>query len=300
MRIRHIVFHGIRGLDGLKKDLPRSSSADLTVVYGRYRSGKTTLLDALAAAKEAVGEYGSPESRWSGLVGPVGVAKVQLDWELSAAEQTRMAFGHSLVSTESILGKPTPSDAPAALVGILSHAGDSERGSVHYLHDTRDLDGPLSFGADDASLRNRLTTRNSKFADLYDLLDQPSRGPARNLASARLTELCPGLEIAGLRRVGTGFTIMLLDRRTNEERPFETLSRSERQAFLVALYASRAPIVDSVVLLDSPEIGFGDGAVELIRALLRWTTQTQLIVATSLHVVRSMPEVSNVVELASS
>jgi hypothetical protein len=299
MRIRHFSFMGVRRLDGLKKDLPRSSDTDLVVVHGGRARGKTTFLDTLAVAKEKIAEYGSADSRWDGVVASsAGAAKVAIDWEASESERSRMGLSDALLSSESILGSArSPADAPIGLRGLLSDPGDATRGSVHYLHDSRQLDGPLSFGADDAAFRQRLTTRNSKFGDLYDLLDQGEKAEARARASARFAELCPGHEIVGLKRFGTSFYPMVKDP-SGAVRTADKFSASERQAFLLALYTSRTPIVDSLVLVDAPEIGFGDlGAVDYVRALLRWTLNTQLVVATASDAVRTMPEVAHVVEL---
>ncbi len=297
MRIRGFHFMGVRGLDGLKKDLP-VSEPDLVVVYGKQATGKTTFLDTIAAAKEAVAEYGSPDYRWDSLPGSHGVAKVSINWEASPNEQTRFALADNLLQSESVLGRGGDKpEYPVSLVGILSEPGEAERGSIHYLHDSRQLEGPISFGADDAALRSRLTTRNSKFADLYDVLDQPEKAQAKQLASDRFGELFPEYEIAGLRRYGTSFHMTVIHKPTAIQRSFETLSTSQQQAYIVALYTAKRPIVDSIILLDAPELGFGDGATDLVRALLRWTTKTQLIVATGSAAVRAMPEVSHVVEL---
>lgn len=301
MRIRGFTFSGVRGLDGLKKDLPGSDS-DLVVVFGKQGAGKTTFLDALAAAKEAVAEYGSPDSRWDSLPDSRGIAKITINWEASSNEQARFALADPLVQTESFLGRRggEPVEYPVSIVGMLGEVGEGERGSVHYFHDSRALEGPIDFGADDAALRNRLTTRNSKFAELYDLLDQPEHAATKGLASTRFNELFPRLELGGMRRYGMSFHVMVQDKEGGAQRTFDTLSTSERQGLIMALYTARRPIVDSVLLVDAPEIGFGDGAVDLIRALLRWTTKTQLVVATASGAVRSMPEVSHVVELPSS
>ena len=301
MRIRHFSFLGIRGLDGHRHDLPRTSDTDLTIIHGGFASGKTSFLDALAAAKENVAAYGSPDSRWDGLVGSsTGAAKVQIQWEASDTERALYGLDDALLSSESILGRGMGAeDHPVALKGLLGEDGDATRGSVHYLHDTRNLDGPLSFGSDDAGLRLRMTTRNSKFADLYDVLDQSDKTSARALASQRLGELCPNLEILGLKRFGTSFYPIIVERDSRAERRYHSLSTSEQQAFLLALYTAKKPIVDSVVLVDAPEVGFGDGAVECVRALLRWTNRTQLIVATGVAAVKAMPEVSHVIELRS-
>lgn len=290
---------GVRGLDGLSKDFP-SKEPDLVVVHGAFDKGKTTFLDTIAAAKEKVAEYGSPDLRWDSLVGSSsGSAKVRIDWELSEAERSRAGAEETLLSSESILGTALmPPEHPKLLQALLAERGDADRGSVHYLQDTRELAGPLSYGASEASASERLTTRNTKFADLYDMLDQPQYAAARELANKRFAELFPQLEILGLKRSGISFVPALRNRETGAERTYHTLSASERQGFLYALYLSKSPIVDSVVMLDAPEAGFGDeGAVAVVRALLRWTARTQIIVATASAAVRAMPEVGHVVEL---
>ncbi len=300
MRIRFFSFMGIRGLDGRQQDLPRSRDLDLVVVHARFARGKTTFLDTLAAAKEKVGDYGTPDARWDMLPAESGgSAKVRLDWETSEAERARAGSGDLLLSAESILGKATIApEHPRLLRALLSQRGDAERGSVHYFHDTRDLAGPLSFGAEDTAASERLTVRNTKFSDFYEVLDQPQYAHVRALAAQRMSELFPALEIVGLRRHGISFAPILRHRETGAERTYASLSSSERQGFLAALYTAKAAINDSVFLLDAPENGFGeDGAPELVRALLRWTTRTQIIVATSSNAVRSMPEVAHVVEL---
>ena len=300
MRIRHFNFVGIRKLDGLVADLPRKHDTDLVVVHGERASGKTTFLDALAAAKERTSETGAFDGRWDALPAPgAATAKVAIDWELSDEERNRMALSDPLLSAEVILGGSRgAADYPIALRGILGQQGDATRGSVHYLHDSRALEGPLPHGADDTAFRQRLTTRNAKFGNLYDVLDQSSLASARALATQRFAELCPTLAIDGLRRFGTSFGPMIRDQERGESREADKLSASERQAYLIALYTARRPIVDSVVLVDAPEIGFGDaGAVDLVRALLRWTSRSQLVVATASDSVRNMPETAHVVEL---
>lgn len=300
MRIRFFSFIGIRGLDGWQKDLPRAKDVDLIVAHGRFGRGKTTFLDTLAAAKEKVGDYGPPDGRWDTLpTASGGSAKVRIDWETSDTERARAGSGDLLLSAESILGRaPVTPEYPRLLRALLSQRGDAERGSVHYFHDTRDLAGPLSFGAEDTAANERLTTRNTKFSDFYDFLDQPQFAHVRTLAAQRFSELFPQLELVGLRRQGISFVPLLRHRETGVERTYGSLSTSERNGFLAALYTAKSPITDSVFLLDTPELGFGeDGAPELVRALLRWTSRTQIIVATSSAAVRAMPEVGHVVEL---
>ncbi len=300
MRICHVSFNGVRGLSGRTFNLPRTRDTDLVVVYGPPASGKTGLLDTLAAVKERIADYGAPDGRWDSLVASGASAKIKIQWDANDDERTRFGIQDNLLSTEVVLGHAAGvARHPVALQGILSQPGSATQGSVHYLHDTRDLEGPQSFPSDDGGLRLRLTTRNGKFSHLYDMLDQPEYGPQKRLATDRLLELCPQLELVGLRRVGTSFYTRLRDVRTNEERRYDSLSMSERQAMILALYTSFSPIVESVVLVDTPELGFGDAAVAYLQALLRWTTRTQIIAATGVSAVRAMAEVAHVIELVS-
>jgi hypothetical protein len=299
MRIRFFSFMGVRGLDGLQKELPHKD-LDLVVVHGGFARGKTAFLDTIAAAKEAVGEYGHPDQRWSALVGSrTGSAKVRIDWEPSEAERTRAGSNETLLSGEAILGQAHMApEHPKLLQALLSQKSDAERGSVHYLQDNRELAGPLTYGAAETAFSERLTTRNAKYSEIYDMLDQPQYAAARTLANKRLAELFPDLEIVGLKRSGITFVPALRNRDSGAERTWHTLSSSERQAFLISMYVSKAPIVDSVLLFDAPELGFGDeGAVEIVRALLRWTTKTQLIVATASNAVRAMSEAAHHIDL---
>jgi len=300
VRVRRVAFQGVRRLDGLSRDLPRTGDTDLIVIHGRYGAGKTTFLDALAAAKEYVGPYGSGDVRWDSLVASSGGAvKIVIDWEFLAAERARAALDDNLLTSESIIGRGlSAADPSKVLKGLLTQRPDTERGSIHYFHDSRDLSGPVSYGADEASFSDRLTSRNGKFADLYDVLDQPQRRPAREEGARRLSELFPAIEITGLRRTGISFVPIIQSRESGDERTYQQLSWSEKSAFITALYTAKAPIVDSVFMIDAPELGFGDeGAVDLVQALLRWSKQTQIIVATASKAVRSMREVAHTVEL---
>lgn len=299
MRIRFLSFMGVRGLDGVQKDLPHKD-LDLIVVHGAYGRGKTGFLDTIAAAKESIGEYGSSDQRWDALIASqTGAAKVRMDWEPSEAERSRAGSSETLLLGEAILGRALlPPQNPSLLKALLSQKSDGDRGSVHYLQDNRDLAGPLSYGAADTAFSERLTTRNTKYSELFDMLDQPQYAAGRELANKRLAELFPQLEIVGLKRSGITFVPALRNRETGGERTWHTLTSSEKQAFLISLYVSKAPIVDSVLLFDAPELGFGDeGAVQIVRALLRWTTKTQIFVATASNAVRAMPEVAHIIEL---
>ena len=92
MKIRKLSVDGFRGLPDRELSLldPRTDAAfGLVLVTGPRASGKTSLLEAIIAAKEQIGPYG-PELSASSLVRlDATAAKVRVEWELSGAERAR-------------------------------------------------------------------------------------------------------------------------------------------------------------------------------------------------------------------
>lgn len=302
MRIRAIELQGVRGLPSRTWDFPRTSDADVIVVTGPRASGKTSFLDAIVAAKEKVAPYGAGDSRWARLV-PEGqrAAKVTLSWETDATERERVHLEDELFSTEAILGEalglpPRPSRAVTALLGTLS---DEPHGRVTYFHDSRQLPTPVSFESDATGKTHRLTSRNLKFVDVYPVLARPELASARARASAHLASLCPDLEVKGLNLQGGSYEPMLGSRSSGALRPYSSLCASERQAALFALHVARVELARSVVIVDSPELGFGDdGAVDVMRAMLSWGHDNQLIFATASRALAAAVPPARVVELS--
>src|SRR6185295_3330158 len=95
MKLRRITTDGVRGVADRLYDFTQRrgvGAAPVVVVTGPAGSGKTSLLDAIAAAKEDVAPWGARHS-WSRVVrAGAGAAKVRIDWELDADERSRMGF----------------------------------------------------------------------------------------------------------------------------------------------------------------------------------------------------------------
>ena len=134
MRLRHFKLIGIRKLDGMSADLPRTRDTDLVVVHGGRSAGKTSFLDTLAACTERVAGANAWDSRWDSL--PLtGAAKVALDWEASEDERKRMALAETLLlagtavsipaSMPIVMSARTSSGDDAVLVNATSLAGAS-------------------------------------------------------------------------------------------------------------------------------------------------------------------------------
>lgn len=301
MRIRAIELQGIRNLPNKTWDLPSRSEADIVVVTGPRGSGKTTFLDAIIAAKEKVAPYGGADARWGNLL-PSGQrsAKVRLFFELGKEERERLGAGDELVEIEAIFGESFARNArPSRIVQtLLGRWADEPHGRFVYFHDGRALNGPLQVAADRAAKTNALTTRNSKFAHVYDLLSDPSRGGDRERANTLLQVLCPTLTFLGISNAA-GVQEPLLLRASGDRAHYSQLSSSEREAALFALAFVRPQINDSIILLDRPEAAFGDrGALELVNAILRFGPTNQLVLATgSAELVAAVPR-ERVIEVA--
>jgi hypothetical protein len=254
-------------------------------VTGPCASGKTTFLDALVAAKEKVAPYGAGDSRWARLI-PEGkrAAKVVLSWETDATERERLHLEEELVSTEAIIGDALapPARYPKAITSLLGTLSDEPYGRVFYLHDTRQLPTPVSFGADESGRTHRLTSRNQKFVDVYPLLTLPELAQARARASQYLGSLFPDLEVKGVVLQSGTYEPMLASRGSGALRPFSTLSASERQATLIALHLAR---VEPARSRDPRRYARARlrrrRAVRLLRAMLSWGHDNQLILATA-------------------
>src|SRR5690349_8229498 len=90
MKIQRATFLGVRGVADATLELsdPRSGAPhEAVVVTGPSGAGKTRLLEALVAAKEAIGAYGpmTPGAPW--IAAGASAAKILLTWSLDDAEQ---------------------------------------------------------------------------------------------------------------------------------------------------------------------------------------------------------------------
>lgn len=304
MRLRGADLQGIRGLPSRAWDFPApGSDVDVIAVTGPRGSGKTTFLEAILAAKERVAAYGVADPRWSRLI-PDGArsAKVTLTWELSAAEMDRLRVDRPQMDIESILGEPLagiPRLPPAAQT-LLGTLADPPIGRVIYFHDSRQLTPPASIEPERAARPFALTSRNNKFGGVYSVLTDRSRSAQRDQATALLKTLCPELSFVGVTST-SGVVEPLLARAGSSEIPYAHLSLSEQQAALFALTFASVGLQDSVIIVDTPELAFGEvGAVELVRALLQWGTSNQLVLATTSRELLAAVPRGRVVELGSS
>jgi hypothetical protein len=300
MRVRRLTTDGFRGLPDRSYSLidPRSDSGfGLVLVTGTRSTGKTSFLEAIIAAKEQVGPYGSALAPSSFLRAGETVTKVRVEWEISENERARYGATKRSILTESIFGDtvvdpPAPDPTIAALLG--EYDPDPAFGKVEYFHATRRL--PLGATidlskspGDPLDRMSRLGRDDIKYASLIRYIVEAGlgldRGPDGNpkppgRIKAAFDALCPTKTIGGLYKSGDALLPVFIDR-SNKAYSLAQISDSELDSLLFATTFVRSGLHGSLVLIDTPERHLGDAETrEYVHALTRLGEGNQLIVAT--------------------
>lgn len=298
MKIKRIITNGFRGLPDRTFDFTAQRTglpAEIVIITGPSGSGKSSLLDAIVAAKEDVGSYGLPVSPASFIRAGDAAAKVQIEWVLTPEECARNGTTGSELASESIFAPNlfSSTDHEPALVSLLGeYDPDPAMSKVEYFHATRRIPrtivpGIATIGSPEGERIVRLTRDDSKYAQVIQYVVEASLGlhdVAQKSGAERLSQafssLCRTRQIAGLERAGQKLIPRFVDARGNVVGPDE-LSDSERQALLFAVTFLRAGVHNSLVLIDTPELHLPEPEVgAFVRALMSLGTGNQLVIAT--------------------
>jgi predicted ATPase len=310
MKILHLTASGFRGLPDRVFDFaPAGAGAplDVVIVSGEAGSGKTSLLEAVIAAKEDVGAYG-PTRPASYVRAGERTAKLEATWLLSPAERMRAGAASAVVTTASVFGDGAPPIAshPEALRAVFrEHSCDRARAKVEYFHAGRGFPrtrgtrlAAASSAASDARLR--LTQSNEKYrplrADIVAAIQADNLAladwvRARGVALAGrfevrqqiATELRPflfGKAFDGIEPEGEGYRLRFA-RRDGTVLDLEELSAGEQQGALFALTFRRLGLDHSIVLVDEPELHVhAADRVRFLQAIVALGRDNQIIAAT--------------------
>ena len=148
MKLARLTTENIRGLPDRAHIFTDRAGAplDTVLVTGAPGSGKTTVLEAIGAVKEAIGSYGGPQS--PARLRRVGESRARIDvvWTLSAEERISAELESSEIAATWSIGDGDSRVACDPRVRRLfttySHA--PELGKFEYLPASRRLDGPRS------------------------------------------------------------------------------------------------------------------------------------------------------------
>lgn len=291
MKIARVTTSGVRGLPDRTFDLTDPASGrplDVVLITGAPGSGKTSFLDAIAAAKEDVAPYGPRRSPAPYVKKGSAAAKIRVDWWLTDAERARLAADRPELSSESILSPSIPPSTAhdprlVALLSAYDHTPATPK--IEYFHEHRTLarGATGSSALDPADQRGlRLGKDLFKYAalprflvELY--LDGPAA--AANL-ERRFSSLCQGRKIGGLRKTHTGREVFFVAD-DGSEVGVDDLSASAQEALIFAATVEMVGLAHSVLLVDSPEKHLESAAaVPFTFALAELGADNQIIVAT--------------------
>ncbi|HZF53209.1 MAG TPA: hypothetical protein VE093_31375 [Polyangiaceae bacterium] len=285
MRISTLSTRNFPGLGSGEFDLRAPSGKQpLVVISGAPGSGKTSLLRAIAAAKEGLYPYG-PALSLEGLA-EGQAAKVSATWEFSPSEVQQFALSKANYDTEALWGSPViafPDPELQAILGAYDLRPTSPKMELFHAERTLSPGGAYTHASLLAPLEAglRLTTDNRKYASLkahaVELFDAQRGGPL----AAMFGRLCKSAELASARRGPLGPEVWLRTRFGLTE--LQSASATEREAFLFAATFSRGGITSSIVLVDNPERFIPRSfAATFVRELLDLGASNQIIVATAL------------------
>jgi hypothetical protein len=302
MRIVDLAVEGIGGLPDGTYSFAGSSGvpADVTLVAGEAGSGKTRLLEAIIAAKESVGSWGSGARFGTLKRSNASRAAIVARWILSPSECDEGRLTTTEFTTTSTIDEKgnTPTDSPIGLKRVFQAHDEAGLARFGYLHGER---GWPSYEVPEAQAFTMLAADNRKFGHLlpktFDLLAEDQESAARTAAEgglslpgarSHLTDLREALRpflsrhaLASFARHG-GDRELVFQTRRGDSIPGSALSGSERHALLVALDTILNHRRSGLMLVDEPElhrhplehVPFFDAYRELLRG-------TQIIAATS-------------------
>jgi hypothetical protein len=287
MKIQRVTFIGVRGLRDATFDLTNPDTGvphDLVVLTGPAASGKTRTLEAIIAAKEAIGAYGpmSPGEPWI----ESGVAKIVLAFHLDEEEETYAGSASAVVEAEAqFLPDRVRSDADEGIVAVLERYGhEPTRGKLEYFASTRRISALPPYhglGANEQrALRAGKDGRKYSFVLRFLLELEHDAERARAFAD-RLRALSPTCRYSPGPRGADGAPRCLSSRDRPPVSPTE-LSDGEADAVLLAAAGTALGLSRSLVLVDRPELyaDVGDAA-QLVAGLRGLGQGNQLLLASA-------------------
>lgn len=288
MKLLRATFLGVRGVPDGTYDLGHTSvdkAHDVVVVTGREASGKTRFLEAIVAAKEAIGPYGpsAPGAAW--LADGGTLAKVVLAFVLTPEERDYVGTSETVVEGEAtFMSDRIRRDADEGLVALLSryqhgHTG----GKLDYFPANRRV-APLGPFHGRGELEQRMLRASkdpSKYGFITRFLRELPFAPSEGIAfGAQLERLSPTCRfVAGQPEPGVP---RCFRSRGGAPVSLGELSDTEQHAVLFAATSVAIGYANSIVLIDRPELSTTAARVGTFVAALRSLgPENQLILASA-------------------
>lgn len=304
MKIQHVTFLGVHGLADASFDFTNPQTGtphDVVLVSGPSASGKTRMLEAIVAAKEAIAPYGAALPGASWIASGSAISKVALSFHLDDEERTFAGTSSPIAEAEAtFLPGRVRSEADEGLTAVLGrYAHGRKTGKVEYFPATRRVPSFGPFGG--LGVLEQRVARPAKDARKYSFvlrfLRELDSDPAAAQAFAeRLAALSPTCRHE--REGAPGGVPRCLRSRGGAPAPVSELSDSEQDAVLLAATAVAIDLSCSLVLIDRPDLftdpGYAGGLVAGLRGL---GEGNQLILASSSPELAAAAEPAHVIRL---
>jgi hypothetical protein len=264
MKILRATFLGVRGVPDITIDLtdPRTGMPHgVVAIVGRSGSGKTRMIEALIAAKEAIGAYGpiTPGATW---IGAGSAAKILVTFLLDDAERDYAGTQSATQEGEVIfLPDRARSEAEEGLRAVLErYSHEPAQGKLEYFPATRRIPVFPPFGGLGTAEQRigRAAKDPRKYGFVINFLrglehGAPARAHAFAAHLAALSRTCryvPG-------SAGEGLPRCLQSRDGAPVNPGE-LSDGEVDAVIFAATAVAIGLDHSLIFVDRPELHIDD------------------------------------------
>ena len=283
MKIQRATFLGVRGVTDVTLELtdPRTNAPHGLVIFtGPSGSGKTRILEAMIAAKEAIGAFGpmTPGEPW---IGAGSAAKIHLTFLLDEGERTFADTSSPSMEAEVIFmeerARVEAEEGLRALLERYSH--DPAQGKLEYFPATRGIPRHPPYGglgvAEQRIARPAKDPRKYGFVVSFLRTLEFNRVAAEAFA-ARLAALSPTCRYVA-RPLEDAEPRCLQSRGGPPVTPAE-LSDGEADAVLFAATAVVIGLDHSIVFVDRPDLHLDD-SVRLLGGLSALGQDNQLFIA---------------------
>lgn len=307
MRILSVETNGCRGVKDRRYDLASAGESRnmLLAITGDSGSGKTSLLDLIAAGKELVAPYGTAPASSDLVREGLDECKITLDWWLTEDEQSHAALDSRATSEVIVRRRGLPDvDADAGLVAVLErYSHYAGIGKMDYFPDDRGVPAHAVLLADPVldQRMQRLARGPMKYGGIArmtrEALTHEDAGRLGATLSELFSRLCPTRRLKGVSPQGA----LLFETKSGSQQTLDKLSASEKMTFLFAAGFVLLGLHDSVVLIDTPELRLGPNeAARVLSELMGFAPTTQLIVATRDPAVLDLAGAGNTIKLEPS
>jgi hypothetical protein len=281
MKLRSVQTSGVLGVpDGTYDFWNGEKPHSLVVITGEEATGKTRLLEVIAAAREVLAPETEDFDQESFVRAGSRSAKAILSFYLNEAEQTLIGAESRDVQAEVIFGAdPTvaaPDQTDPGLIYLIErydHTASTSK--LEYFAENRRLD----VGGGDMSLdpETQQSFRTSKSPRKYAFVSSfMSSLPTNSERAVRFAQALKALQTTCSYDVDS----QKLYSRNLTARSLLELSSSEADAVLIAATASLVVLSNSIILVDRPEL-YRHDTQDFVAGLLQLGGDNQVVVATT-------------------